>query len=759
MKRYISGLIIFLGICGISTLSLRAFSQEEVPEPPPEKSIEEMLADENMPEDLKKELGEMYMKGEFEEVPVQIGPTYEEPPPQAAQAESKIAPPAKQDNKISLDLKGVDIIDVLKMLSTRSNLNIVAGRNVRGKVTLFLKDVDVWDAFEIILAANDLAYEKDDNIINVMTERDYEQLYGERCYDKKETRIYKLEYAKASEASKALNQAKSKIGKVIVDEGSNTIVVIDSLKAIAEMEGMIKEIDMPTEMKVFSLNYAKSEDVKTKISEILTKGVGTIQEDKRTNKIVVTDLVKRMPEIAKVIAEMDEKHKEVLIEAKIVQVELKDEFQYGIDWKAAFKEMGEQGIRFDFDNLGNIVSGTATTGGVGVTLASVASRNIEGVLGALKAIGKTNVISAPRLTVLNNEEAKVLVGTNQPYVESTTTGTDPVTTSNTVKYIDLGISLAVTPTINNDGYVTMKIKPEISSSTDSIETAHAATETGNTIPIVSTSKTETTVMVKDGHTIIMAGLIEDRDQFQEEKVPILGDMPLIGNLFKKTTKGSVSAETGLPEKRELVIFLTPYIIHGTETFPEAENVWYGDKITQRELLEKQISLAVADLQKHSVVGEVPPPEKVKDTTTRISEDITWLKVPGGKLKEKKEAEGAKEGKPEKEAGKEAVIPPSELTLSPISGYYSYFEMLRNKIYWVAKDTYPKDFKGEKKDVIVLFKLTNEGALKSTPKVLNEVDEELASAAKAAVEKAAPFPPFPRRMDKDEEIFKITVTYR
>lgn len=620
-------------------------------------------------------------------------------------------------NKISLDLKGVDIIDVLKMISTRSGLNIVAGRNVRGRVTLFLKDVDVWDAFEIILAANDLAYEKEGEIINVMTERDYEQLYGERYYNKKDLRIFRLEYAKAVDVSKALNQAKSKIGKVITDESSNTVAVIDSPKVLSAMEKMIAEMDMPIERTVFGLEYAKAEDVKTKISEILTKGVGSIQVDERTNKVVVTDLAKKMPEILKVITEMDEKHKEVLIEAKIVQVELDDEYQYGIDWKAVFKKYSSRdGVRFNFDQLGDVFGGTATGGSF--TIAQFAHGYLNAAVEILQTVGKANVISSPRITVLNNEEAKVLVGTNQPYVTTTTTypeGGQQVT-SEAVTYIDVGIQLTVTPTINRDGYVTMKIKPKVSSLGTPYET-----DAGYQYPVVSTSETETTVMVKDGNTILIAGLIQDRDEVEENKIPILGDIPILGNLFRKKVVGS----TTQPEKKELVVFLTPYIVQGTEIFPEAENVWYGKKITQRELLEQQMSLAVEDI-------------KMKRS---LSEKKTLPPV---------QAEEA--------AKKEVIIPPGIIPPS-VSRYYSYYEKVRNRIYWFAKDYYPKDLGGAAEDVQVLFTLSSDGNLKGEPRVLNGVDEELAKATKLAVEKAAPFPPFPEKMEKDQESFRVVVSYQ
>ena len=113
----------------------------------------------------------------------------------------------KQDGPVetlSLDIKGMDVLDVLRILSTRGGMNIIAGRNVTGKVTLFLKDVKIWDAFEIIIAANGLAYEQRGNIIYVMTARDYELDHGEKYEDKRVVKSVKLVHAEASEISKAV---------------------------------------------------------------------------------------------------------------------------------------------------------------------------------------------------------------------------------------------------------------------------------------------------------------------------------------------------------------------------------------------------------------------------------------------------------------------------------------------------------------------------------------------------------------------------
>ncbi len=739
-------------------------------------SLENMLKDKDLPPEVRSEV-EKALKEEPAVLPQEeampeeeIGADEEAAPdtvivplsPVPGSVKVEISPSAK--NKISLDLKGVDIIDVLKMLSARSSLNIVAGRNVRGKVTLFLKDVDLWDAFEIILASNDLAYEKRGDIINVMTERDYEQLYGERYSDKKKVKIFRLEYAKAAEVSKALNQTKSKIGKIIVDEPSNTIVVVDSIQAISQMEKMIERMDMPVETKIFSLNYAKAEDVKTKIADVLTKGTGAIQVDERTNKVMITDLAKRMPDIVNIIAAMDEKHKEVLIETKIVEIELTDEFRYGVDWGKLFKNLSGTSIDFNFADLGDIAGGTVTGGAL--TIGRLAHASLDGAIKALATVGKTNVISSPRITVVNNEEAKVLIGTNQPYVTSTTTvpsAGSPVT-SESVTYLDVGITLRVTPNINNDGFVTMKIKPEISSLGTPVETAHAEGATGNKIPVVSKSETDTTVMVKDGTTILIAGLIQDRDIETINKVPILGDIPIIGYIFKNQSKGSTSATSNQPEKKEIVIFLTPYIMDGTEVFPEAANTYYGDKVTQRDLLEKQITLAVEGLKKQELSDGPAPKEKKSDTNTHLSKQLKWFgagrtKEPAAKIEAAIKPKDEPAAKKEEEKKGEVLIPPANLITPSMGGYYSYYEALRNRIFWIAKDIYP-EMPGSltEKNVKVIFNLTSDGKLKGEPEILNNVDKRLAAAAKEAIKAASPFPPFPKSIEQPEKAFKITISY-
>lgn len=466
-----------------------------------------------------------------------------------------MAQPPVPPQKITLDLKGTEIIDVLKILSQRTGMNIAASKSVTGKVTIFLKDVDIWDAFEIILLSNDLAYDTRNEIINVMTGREYETMYGERFKDKKELVTIKLNYAKAVDVAKALTQVKTAIGRVIVDEGSNTLILMDTKDRLEQMKEMAIIMDSPTVTKVFSLDYAKSEKLIVKIQDMTTKGIGSVRFDERTNKVIVTDLPVKVDEISKVINAFDEKTRQVLIDAKIIDVQLDDKFQMGIDWKLVLRNFTVQ----------QTLTAGLTTGGK-LTLNAVLGDNatLTSLIDVLSTIGKTKIISSPRITALDGQEAKIMVGTKEAYITATTVtpATGAVTTAEAVNFVDVGVQLYVTPSINKEGYVSMKIKPVVSSVASRIKT----TASPDGVPIVKTSEAETSIVVRDGVTIVMGGLMEDHKESTVTKIPLLGDIPILGPLFRNTTDTI--------KKTELVIFLTPTVISGDtiEAIPNIKDV-------------------------------------------------------------------------------------------------------------------------------------------------------------------------------------------
>lgn len=468
-------------------------------------------------------------------------------PPVAASLQTK-------DRKILdvLDLKNMDVLDVLKLISQKSGLNIVAGQNVKGRVTVFLKDVDVREALRIIVEAYGWAYTQDGEIIKVMTDQEYEAKYGHKFGQEIQTRVRQLLFAKPTAVTAVLDEVKSKTGKIIADEKSSILILMDDAAKLEEMEMIIGRLDVPTETQVFDLGYAKAEDLSAKIAEVLTPSVGTMKFDVRSNRIVVSDTTQALQRVRKIVDAFDERDKEVLIEAKIIQITLSDEHKMGIDWEAIVSDYHSLDLTSDFDVLG------ASDKRGKLSIGTLSSDDYTTLIEALDTVGKTNILSSPRITAVNNKEAKILVGSTEPYVTTTTTtpSSGPTTTAESVNFIEVGVKLFVTPTIHNDGFITMKIKPEVSSVTSNLTTSN-----NNTIPIVETSEAETTVMVKDGVSIVIGGLIKEETIKSTKKIPLLGDIPVLGFAFRSHSD-SVS-------KTEIAIFLTPRIITGDvdETLP------------------------------------------------------------------------------------------------------------------------------------------------------------------------------------------------
>ncbi len=478
--------------------------------------------------------------------------------PQTQEIES--LPPiskASGNNKITLNIKGMDILDILKMLASYADMNIVVGKNVTGRVTLFLKNVDTWDAFEIILLANELAYDKKSEIIYVITQRDYELQYGQRSDEKKKVKIIQLKYARAEDLSASLNQIKSNLGRIVADAVSNTVVLIDTPEKIKDMQDYINNIDLLVETRIFNLNYAQAEKLQAKIQDTITKNIGRIKIDERTNKIAITDYPAKLDEIARIIAAFDEKTLQVLIDAQIIEVKPKDEFKMGVDWDFWLKKNLRLAASLPTSGAVNKLSiGTATAG-----KSPTENEEYKGIIDLLRTIGDIKILSSPRIMALNNQEARILVGTKEPYASQTTVTGDggTVTTAESINFVDVGIKLYVTPTVNRDNFVTMKIKPEVSSTGTPYVTAK-----GESIPIVSTSEAETSVIVKDGVTIIIGGLTKHKIDKEKSQIPALGSIPVLGNLFKRTSN--------IAEKTELVILITPHILTGETSFTDFSQV-------------------------------------------------------------------------------------------------------------------------------------------------------------------------------------------
>ena len=518
------------------------------------------------------------------------------------------APVPAQGQKITLQFQEMDIIEILKLLAEQAGFNLVAGRNVSGKVTLFVKEVDPWEALEVVLAANELAYERRGQILTIMNQRDYELLHGMPYQDRRVLKSIALRYVKAIDLSRSVSQIKSNIGRVIADEASNTLILMDTPDLVEQMAKLTAEMDLPVETRIFSLNYGVVKALGPILQESVTKGVGRISVDERTNQLAVTDTPSRLDELDRTIRAFDERSSEVLIDARILQVTLSNKFQLGIDWEVLAREnidiKGLQGLGLTSGGILKIAQASLSKGG-----------DYKALVEALRTFGDTKILSEPRLTVVNNQEAKILVGSKEPYVTTSVsqTGTGTAVTSETVTFLDVGVKMYVTPTITRDRFVQMKIRPEVSSKTGTLTTSQK-----NEIPIIETTEAETVLLVEDGGTVILGGLIRDENSLDEQRIPVLGDLPILGIPFRSTKK--------TVKKTELVLFLTPHIVTGRRneaaSGPGTRTPPAMDESAYQAMLLQQIQ-AVAGVQSFM--------EKAKGNVT-----VSFTLTPDGRLKDSPE---------------------------------------------------------------------------------------------------------------------------
>lgn len=412
--------------------------------------------------------------------------------------------PVTQEGNVSFDFRDADIQNVFRILSFKSGVNIVAGPEVTGVVTIKLDDVPWQQALDVILETYGYAYEKKGNIISVTT--------------------------------------------------------IENLKRRRENAVLLAEQEA-LETKIFTLNFGKASEIIESISKMKSER-GSINFDERTNTVIITDISSRIGLMANVIDTLDTTTPQVLIEAKIVETNLNDSENLGIDWTVQTSINGAaRGISYPFktgptqnkyatgffEPPTGIPASTANYVYEKTTRYGTLSFNeFQAVLELLKSRTDTNILSNPKIVTLDNRPAQIQVGTQYPIPSfGANTETGQLQTTGIV-YQNVGINFEVTPHVNSAGYVTLELKPEVS------EFAGSQSFQNIDVPLIGTERVTTNVMVKDGDTLVIAGLLTDKLTDLKKKVPFLGDIPVVGLIFRKSEKTIV--------KTDLIIFMTPHII-------------------------------------------------------------------------------------------------------------------------------------------------------------------------------------------------------
>jgi type II secretory pathway component GspD/PulD (secretin) len=460
---------------------------------------------------------------------------------------------AVDGEEISLDLKGVDVGDLFRILSIKTNKTIVPSKNVTGRINVFLNKVTFEDALDVILISQGYSVDKKEHVYFIMTSSEYKAMYGREYIENRKLKTFRLQYADPESVFATLSEIKSDIGKIITDSATGYMIIIDIPEKLELMEETINDLDRPLSSAIFDINYSDVDGLKTSLGEIMTPNAGEVIVDERSSKVFVTDLPEKLQELGKMVAAFDEESRQVFIEVEILEITLTDQFQRGVNWEKVFNERNFNKL----DLVGSFAASSLATYQQ-VSVGTISRDNYTFLIQYLQSHTDVKILSRPRIAVVNKEEASILVGSREAYVSQTQSQAESTTvTSEAVEFIDVGVKLNVVPTINNEGFVTMSIKPEISSVRDTL-----VTSLNSQIPIVDTSEAETVVKVKDGATIMIAGLIKDDHRNTVTGIPLLSRIPVIGMLFGNRDR--------LIRKTETVVFITPHLIRGDEAVAGSE---------------------------------------------------------------------------------------------------------------------------------------------------------------------------------------------
>ncbi len=459
--------------------------------------------------------------------------------------------------KISLAaLDKWSVTQFIQFLANRGSLNIIVGRGVAGEAgNIQLKDVTIADALEIVLSINNLAYDVRGDIITIMPDADYQQIYGRSCFDQKQARIVTLAHADPVRiATQLLQPLKSPAGTIVPDPVTGTLILIDTPEKIREMSEVIRSADVenawqgsPTVTETFVLQYAKVDEIQGQVRDMLTREAGKLQADARTRTLLVTDTERNMERVRNAVLLFDRRPRQVFIEAKIVDVTLSDAFSMGINWDHVFQALDP---RF---SLRSVASPGAVAGAAGTLTYKtiVTGGDLSIVLQALGTIGKTEVLSNPHIAVVDGEKATIEVVEDQPYKEIALEAGTTNVTGVTYLFKKVGVQLGVTPRVNDDGLIAVEIRPEVSQITEWYD---GLPQSGT--PVIRKSLADTKVIVKDGVTVIIGGMIKNEKSKSSQGIPLLSKIPLLGVLFRTDGVSSVNRET--------VVFMTPRIVTGDE---------------------------------------------------------------------------------------------------------------------------------------------------------------------------------------------------
>ncbi|MDC7827202.1 type IV pilus secretin PilQ [Pseudomonas sp. BLCC-B13] len=411
--------------------------------------------------------------------------------------------------KLSLNFQDIDVRSVLQLIADFTDLNLVASDTVQGNITLRLQNVP-WDqALDLVLKTRGLD--------------------------------------------------KRKVGNVLLIAPADEIAARERQEL--EAQNQIAEL-APLRRELIQVNYAKAADIAALFQSVAGIGGegakeerGSVTVDDRTNSIIAYQTQDKLDELRRIVAQLDIPVRQVMIEARIVEANVDYDKELGVRWGGSTNLQGDKNWTvYGNDDRGDEGGGTGEDQGPNVPFVDLGSAGrtsgigigfvtdnvlLDLELSAMEKTGNGEVISQPKVVTSDKETAKILKGTEVPYEESSSSG------ATTIAFKEAALSLEVTPQITPDNRIIMEVKVN----KDEPDYQNAL----NNVPPIKKNEVNAKVLVNDGETIVIGGVFSNEQSKAVDKVPLLGDMPFVGRLFRR----DVVKDT----KNELLVFITPRIMN------------------------------------------------------------------------------------------------------------------------------------------------------------------------------------------------------
>lgn len=412
----------------------------------------------------------------------------------ATPAEATSTKDAGAPSQSSIEYVGADIQDVLRTLARQAGLNLVMSEEIIGKVTISLVDVPFEKAIQLICDSKGYAVTKEENILKVQT--------------------------RASLAAEPLQE------------------------------------------EIVSLSYMTTVEAEKVLKPFLTQGRGSVTSDTRSNTLVLSDVPSKLKQMQEIIARIDTQTPQVMIEVRVIETAKTPKQDYGIKWDSLRNyEVAAKNIGYGFNSTSGgfglsrykgAASPVNEAGGIKDAEVSVlTASDFRLLISFLNSNGETELLASPRIVTADNKEAKIAIAQQFPIAQFAFNQQTASLEVSGFEFKDIGILLTVTPHINKSGYVTLELKPEVSTfDPNRVQSFGGAVQAQ--IPIIDTRKLQASVLIKDGHTLALGGLIREDSLRSFTKVPIMGDIPGLGGAFRHKSFEKT--------KRNLIIFITPTIV-------------------------------------------------------------------------------------------------------------------------------------------------------------------------------------------------------